>query len=165
MIGARRLPGVVLAAGMLAVLLSGCNDKNPVSTAAGEVKVVTDASTYLQGTPVNSLLVNGSDQTVYTLNCTAYTTLEVLKPEGWSNLGSWYLLCDGPTIPNPLAPGNYRQLPQLPGGGSMPLPVGTYRLRVEVFSNDTFPYKLIPEDQRVSEPFKMTTGGSAGPAR
>lgn len=165
MIGARRLSGPALAAGMLVVLLAGCNDKNPVAAPAGEVRVVTDASSYVLGTPVNSLLVNGSDQTVYTLSCTEYVTLEVLKPDGWSNLGSWYFTCDGPTIPVPLAPGNYRQLPQLPTGGSMPLEPGTYRLRVDAFSNDTFPYKLIPEDQRVSEPFEVLVGGSAAPSR
>lgn len=165
MIGARRLPGVLLAAGLLAVLLSGCNDKNPVATPAGKVKVVTDASTYVQGTPVNSLLVNGSDQTVYTLSCTAYTTLEVLKADGWSSLGSWYLVCDGPTRPVPLAPGNYFRSPPLTTSGSMPLDPGTYRIRVDVFGNDTFPYKLIPEDQRLSEPFEITVGGSAAPSR
>lgn len=143
----------LIVAGAL-VTAAGCDDENPAAP-PGAVQVVTDASTYVMGVPVRGLLVNGGGNTVYTLSCTAFATLEVRKPEGWTSLGAWYLMCDGPTVLVPLAPGTYLALPEIDAATEADLGAGTYRLRVDVYNNDTFPYLSISEDQRVSEPFAL----------
>jgi len=166
MITARRAGRKAIAAGILAGMLwgaalglTGCDDGTPAAPPR-VVRVLTDASSYVSGSLVRSILLNGSAQPVYTLNCADYATLEIQRPEGWMNLGAWYPLCDGPTVPIALSPGRYRALPDL-DSGTEGLEPGTYRIRVEVYGNDTFPYKLIPEDQRLSEPFTIVNGGVA----
>jgi hypothetical protein len=156
---------VLAVAGLLAAcggLLASCGDDN-VAAPVIQVQVVTDASQYSRKTgDVRPTLVNASNRTVYLFSCTESTTLEVLESGTWKDLGAWYPTCleangttRAPSRPYPVEAGTFTDLPHLTADDMATLDPGTYRMRVQVYANSEPPYDLLPEDQRVSEPFEL----------
>lgn len=152
----------ILGALVIAGLLSACGDDTVAP--ALQVQVVTDASTYSRSSDeVRPTLVNASNRAVYLFTCSETTTLEVSEAGGWKDLGAWYPTClesggiasPGPSRPYPVDPGTYSDLPHLTADDMANLAPGTYRMRVQVYAHDQPPYDLLPDDQRVSDPFEI----------
>lgn len=130
------------------------------------VQVATDASTYVRSSDeVHPTLANLSDQPVYLLTCSQTTRLEVSEAGDWRDLGTWYPPClspggdsPAPSVPYPVQPGTFVDLPTITTNYLAGLDPGTYRIRVLVYSNSEPPYLPLPDAQQVSEPFQVTDG-------
>jgi len=160
-----RVLSALAAAVLLAAcggLLSSCGDDDVVAPAI-QVQVVTDASQYSRKSgDVRVTLVNASNHSVYLFSCSESTTLEVLEGGTWKDLGAWYPTCleanrsaQALSRPYPVEAGTFIDLPHLTADDMTTLDPGTYRMRVQVYASDEPPYGLLPEDQRVSEPFEL----------
>jgi len=153
----------ILSALIVAGLLAGCQDDTVVAPAS-QVQVLTDAARYSRATgTVRANLVNGSKRPVYMFTCSESTTLEVSEAGGWKDLGAWYATCLGadpstaiaPAYPYSIEPGTFAALPDLPAEVMSSLDPGTYRMRVKVYANNSSPYELLPDAERVSDPFEI----------
>jgi len=136
-------------------LVGGCKDESPVSELP-HVRVVTDASEYVQGTEVHSILMNLGDVPVYTLICAPVATLDLQRGDGsWMDLGVWWEpLCRAFPGPAYLEPGHYLTLPTLSAQTAPALEPGTYRIKALVYADGA----LLPDEERASEPFRLVAG-------
>lgn len=143
---------------VLSSLAFGCGGDDPVVPPQRTIEILTTQSDYSKqvGNPIEAILVNLMRDPVYILSCHPYTTIEIQEPEGWRDLGaSWYPICLGPSVPVPIAPGKSVDLPSISSSTYRTWPDGTYRLRVEVYGDETAK-TLLPERDLVSAPFAIS---------
>ena len=136
----------------------GCGEDEPTPVnPIGEVTILVSKEEYSKqtGTPITAVLVNLSLNPVYLHSCHPNWTIERQENAGgWTDLGSWYGICDGPSMPIPIESGSYTEAPPISQSIYGTWESGSYRLRAEVYGNGEAK-QLLPDDQRVSDPFQI----------
>lgn len=145
-----RLPARLFPA-LFFLILTAC-DSDASGIALPELLVRTDKTVYSKAVdgPVNTFLVNQSTTPVYVL-MGDYVYVEQASDNGWLYHGPWFFV-DGFTPSFTLAPGDTL----------LPFPMdldyigraGTYRFVYQV-GLDPLMRRLLPIDERVSEPFRV----------
>ena len=144
---------------LLAILLAitaliGCGSTGPSGLPAPDLVVKTDKPVYSLSVDVEAhvtLINTGSVQIYAPMN--EYVFVEQWSDNGWINRSPWFAI-DGVGPSFPVAPGDTLSSPAM-SFGYVNRRAGTYRFVFEV-ALDRFGRQLVPEEQRVSEPFQVT---------
>jgi hypothetical protein len=143
----------LLSALLALTAVSGCGSTDPSALTTPELLVETDKSGYSfsADADVQVTLINQGPLPIYA-PMDQYVFVEQWSDNGWINRSGWFFIDGfGPTFS--IAPGDTLLSP------SMSLQylnrAGTYRFIFAV-TVDRLGRQLIPEEQRVSEPFTVT---------
>jgi hypothetical protein len=133
--------------------LTGCDSTSPSALTAPDLVVKTDKSLYSLSQDVEAqvTLVNRGPLQIYA-PMNEYVFVEQWSDNGWINRRPWFALDGfGPTFP--VAPGDTLRSPAMSFGyiGGM---AGVYRFVFHV-TLDRLGRQMVPEEQRVSEPFEV----------
>lgn len=144
----------LLPALLLVTALSGCSSTGPSALGAPKLLVKTDKSTYSLSLDLEAqvTLINQGPVQIYA-PMNEYVYVEQWSDNRWINRRPWFAI-DGSTPSFPVAPGDSLTSPPM-SFGYVNRTAGTYRFIFEV-ALDQFGRRLIPEEQRVSQPFEVT---------
>lgn len=132
----------------------GCGSSGPTEIRLADLVVRSDKATYsLDRDPgARATLVNRGLVRVYA-PMNEYVYVEQLSENGWINRQTWFAV-DGNGVSFPVAPGDSLSAPAM-SFGYVNRRAGTYRFVFEV-AFDSLGRHLVPEEDRVSEPFEVT---------
>lgn len=149
----RPTPAPLFPALLALAAITGCGSTEPSGLSAPELLVRTDQAVYSKAIqePVKATVINSGASMVYFL-MGDYVYIEQASDNGWIYRGPWFSV-DGSTPSFPLAPGD--SLEVLPMDLSYIDGAGVYRLVFQV-SADRLMRRLLPEAERVSQPFSVT---------
>jgi hypothetical protein len=146
---------VRLLPALLAVTaLAGCGSTDPSDLGAPALLVKTDKLVYSLSVDVEAhvtLINHGSVRIYAPMN--EYVYVEQWSDNGWINRSPWFVV-DGIGPSFPVAPGDSLTSPPM-SFAYVNRRAGTYRFVFEV-ALDRLGRHLVPEEQRVSEPFMVT---------
>jgi hypothetical protein len=132
----------------------GCEPVEPNGDGVAELLVRTDKPAYSLAVDraATATLFNQGRSPIYA-PMNEYVYVEQWSENGWINRSPWFVI-DGTEVSFPIAPGD--SLVALPMNfGYVNNRAGVYRFVFEV-ALDPFGRRLVPEDQRVSEPFEVS---------
>ena len=133
--------------------VTGCGSTDPSDLRVAELLVRTDKAAYSKAEKqaVNATVINRGSSSVYFL-MGDYVYIEQASDNGWIYKGPWFFV-DGYGLSFPLAPGD--SMAVLPMDMDYIARAGVYRFVFQA-SLDHLMRRMLPKEERVSEPFTVT---------
>jgi hypothetical protein len=133
--------------------LAACGSTEPSDLRVAELLVRTDKTAYSKAVKqaVNATVINRGSSSVYFL-MGDYVYIEQASDNGWIYKGPWFFV-DGYSLSFPLTPGDSMEV--LPMDMDYIARAGVYRFVFQA-SLDQLMRRMLPKEDRVSEPFTVT---------
>jgi hypothetical protein len=133
--------------------VAGCSSTEPAGLSVAELLVRTDQAAYskAESEAVKITVINKGSSSVYFL-MGDYVYIEQASDNGWIYRGPWFFV-DGVGMSFPLASGDSMEV--LPMNMDYIARAGVYRFVFEA-SFDQLMRRMLPKEERVSQPFTVT---------
>ena len=134
--------------------IGGCGSTGPSGLGLPALRITTDKPIYSLSVDAEArvTLINQGSVHIYA-PMNEYVYVEQWSDNGWINRRPWFAI-DGSTPSLPVAPGDSLTAPPM-SFDYVNRRAGTYRFVFEV-ALDQLGHRLVPEEQRVSQPFEVT---------